>query len=226
MARWLIVGCIVLSSACAPERPPAPDRHDGPASASDAAPAATARFDPATDAFVATYAAERGAFADGRDLAKVPEASRKLVRIKLLAGDEAPAGQVWVADLGAPQDDGSFVLTTVPRGEFEERALGMGLSSAVDLPADGGAGDVPATAPGEVIVYKTAWCGVCKQLEGYLNRKGVAYAAKDIEKDAAAAAELAAKAKAKGVRTNSVPVIDVGGELIVGFDRRRLEALL
>ena len=85
----------------------------------------------------------------------------------------------------------------------------------------------PEAKPSEgVIVYKTDWCGVCKKLTAYLDRKGVEYVAKDIEKDPAAAGELQAKAKAKGIQTGSVPVIDVGGELMVGFDRARLEKLL
>ncbi|HEY8378130.1 MAG TPA: glutaredoxin family protein, partial [Nannocystis sp.] len=70
------------------------------------------------------------------------------------------------------------------------------------------------------------WCGVCKQVQAYLDRKGVKYVAKDIEKDPAAAGELQAKAKEKGIKTGSVPVIDVRGELMVGFNRARLEQLL
>jgi hypothetical protein len=54
----------------------------------------------------------------------------------------------------------------------------------------------------------------------------VPYQAKDIEKDPQAAAELKAKAAEGGVRTGSVPIIDVKGELLVGFDRARLEQLL
>ena len=79
---------------------------------------------------------------------------------------------------------------------------------------------------GEVVLYKTSWCGVCKKVESYFDRKGVQYVAKDIEKDREAAAELQAKAAKAGVATGSVPIIDVGGELIVGFDRGRLEKLL
>ena len=78
----------------------------------------------------------------------------------------------------------------------------------------------------KVIVYKTQWCGVCKKLTAYLDRKGVEYEAKDIAQDPAAAAELQAKAAAAGTKTGSVPVIDVGGELLVGFNRKRLEQLL
>lgn len=206
-----------------------------------------AHLDPEQDAFVLTFAADKGAFADSSKLDAVPEESREVVRVKLLQGPAAPAGTVWVADLREPDDDGGFPLQTVPRDEFEERALGTGHSSPVDLAkamqgnagqgnagqadagqADAGQGDpVPQPAKaGEVIVYKTSWCGVCKKLEGYLRRKGVQYVAKDIEKDKSAARELRSKGRAAGIQTSSVPIIDVGGELLVGFDRRRLEKLL
>ena len=65
-----------------------------------------------------------------------------------------------------------------------------------------------------------------KEADRVPRQEGVAYVAKDIEKDPAAAGELQQKARAKGVATGSVPVIDVRGELMVGFDRARLEKLL
>ena len=151
----------------------------------------------------------------------VPEGNRVRVR------DEVRA---WVSfgqlNLLEPDAEGRYPLKTVPREEFEEIVLGSGRSSKFDLPEGLELPDIPAAAEGPIIVYKTSWCGVCKQLEAYLDRKGVEYVAKDIEKDRAAAAELAAKAKKAGVPTGSVPMIDVGGELLRGFDRARLEKLI
>jgi glutaredoxin len=222
-----------LLLGCGPELPPAPaPAPAGPALTGEAGAAASASFLPGTDAAVFTYAGERGVFTDASKVEDVPEDARKLVRVALLGGQEPPPGQVFVADLGVKDPAGRIALNTVPRGDFEELALGQGRSSQVEVP-DGepggsGGGPGPALEPdaGAVVVYKTAWCGVCKKLEGYLQRKGVEYAAKDIEKDPAAAAELRAKATRAGVRTGSVPVIDVGGELLVGFDRARLERIL
>lgn len=221
-----MIGCTALLVAvpgCSPETPPAPDPlHSGPPTAAQAAV-----FDPKGDAAVLTYAAERGAFADAGKVEDVPEASRGLVRVTLPGGEPPPAGAVWVTNLRKPDPEGRYALSTVPRDLFEELALGQGLASPVALP--GGLEPpekAPALLPGQVVVYKTAWCGVCKKVEAYLKRKGVDYEAKDIEKDRDAAAELQAKAQAGGVPLGSVPVIDVGGELIVGFDRARLETLL
>lgn len=210
---------------CAPERPPAPD-DDPPPAAEGAEPVSEAAFQPGTTPAVLTYAGDRGAFADTSKPEAVPEASRGLVKVSLLDGPAPPPGQVWVGNLREPAADGSVVLRPVPRDSFEELALGQGLSSAVELPPGLQPPEQVAAEHGEIIVYKTAWCGVCKKVESYLKKKGVAYTAKDIEKDTSAAAELQAKAARKQMRTGSVPVIDVRGELIVGFDRARLEQLL
>ena len=176
-----------------------------------------------------SFAGERGAFKDTNKIAEVPEDARGLVRVTLLAGPEPPPGRVWVANLRTPEAEGGWKLTTVERALFEELALGQGRASAVDKLAELPPGlEAPPVAPAgaDVIVYKTDWCGVCKQLTAYLDRKGVKYVARDIEKDPAAASELREKSAKKGLKTGSVPVIDVRGELMVGFDRARLESLL
>ena len=214
------VGLKLALAACEPEAPPQPD--DAPLTAEDSAPS-EATFEPGVTKAVLTYAADRGTFADASTVDEVPEASRGLVRVSLLEGPTPPAGQVWVANLREP---GQAKLATVPRDMFEELALGQGLTSEVKLPEGLEPPPQVAANTGEVIVYKTAWCGVCKKVQAYLDRKGVKYVAKDIEKDRAAAAELQAKASTAGIQTGSVPVIDVRGELMVGFDRRRLEKLL
>lgn len=221
-ATFRIAPLLVLL-ACAPETPPRPDGPDGPA----AAAAATATYDPALPA-VLTFAGDKGAFADGKSADVIPEASRGLVRVALLDGPAPPPGMVWVGNFKNAAADGKVELSTVPRDAFEELALGQGLSSKVELPPGLGLDppDDVVTQHGDIIVYKTAWCGVCKKVESYLKKKGVPFESKDIEKDPKAAAELQAKASKQGVRTGSVPVIDIKGELMVGFDRARLEQLL
>ena len=214
------IGLLCVLAACEPETPPQPE--DAPPAGEDGT-TAEATFEPGVTKAVLTFAADRGSFSDSSKVEDVPEASRGMVRVSLLDGPRPPAGKVWVANL---KQDGAVQLTTVDRSQFEELALGQGLSSAVTLPEGLEPPPQVATNTDEVIVYKTAWCGVCKKVQSYLDRKGVKYVAKDIEKDRTAAAELQAKASKAGVRTGSVPVIDVGGELMVGFDRGRLEKLL
>lgn len=214
-----------LGPACEDEKPPAPPAVGSPDAPAEQATAAEAFYEPGAAAAVLTYAGDRGTFADTSKPEAVPEEARGLVRVRLLEGQAAPPGMVWAANLRTPEPDGRYRLQAVARDMFEELALGQGRASAVELP-QGLEPPPTVAATGNVVVYKTAWCGVCKQVEAYLKKKGVPYEAKDIEKDRQAAAELQAKAQASNVRTGSVPVIDVRGQLIVGFDRARLEKLL
>ncbi len=222
VASVLAISVVVLF-ACSPERPPQPDAEQE-RSVPEAA-VADPFFSPETDKVVITYAGDKGEFSDCTSIAEVPEAARVRVGVNVF-GKPPPAGRVWVSDLTAPESDGRFALEAIPRDEFETEVLGIGRASEFELPADLDSSDIAAATGGPVIVYKTSWCGVCKQLEAYLKKKGVEYIAKDIEKDRTAAAELQAKAKQAGVPTGSVPMIDVGGELLRGFDRKRLDQLL
>lgn len=220
-AAVLLAGLLV---GCGPERPPAPDKEAVEASAAASASVQVV-INLAADSFTLTYAGARGKFEDSKDAGAVPGPARGLVRVNLLDGRRPPAGMSYVVNLDGPSVDGVHPLETIPVHMFEELALGRGLSSEVVLP--GTLAPPPARAPAEdVVVYKTEWCGVCKQLIAYLERKGIAYVARDIEKDVGAAAELKAKAGQAGVQTGSVPVIDVRGTVMVGFDRDRLERLL
>lgn len=216
----LVLAC-GLGLACGPERPPKADDAD----ASEPIASEPAVLDASQDQFVLTYAGERGVFADAATIADVPEPARGRVGVNLF-GRKPPPGKVWVANLTAPLPDGRYALEAIARDEFEETVLGSGRSSVFELPDGLDSLGSLAAPEAPVIVYKTSWCGVCKQLESYLQRKGIEYVAKDIEQDRTAAAELAAKAKAAGVPTGSVPMIDVGGKLLRGFDRNALEQLL
>lgn len=75
----------------------------------------------------------------------------------------------------------------------------------------------------KVIIYSTTWCAFCKTEEQYLERLGVGYVKKDIEEDKAAYEELMSKS---GGSFQGVPVTDIAGELVLGFDRARIDATL
>lgn len=75
----------------------------------------------------------------------------------------------------------------------------------------------------QVIVYSAPWCAFCKTEKQYLDHLGVAYVEKDIDGDESAMAELLAKV---GTETSSVPVTDIDGIIIRGFDRAKIDAAL
>ena len=74
-----------------------------------------------------------------------------------------------------------------------------------------------------VIIYSTTWCAYCKMLKKYLDDKGVTWVEKDIEADADAHKELMGKIDND---FRGVPVSDVHGTMVLGFDRPSIDAAL
>lgn len=147
---------------------------------------------------------------------EIPEARRKVVRVDSL---EVPPEKrldpefVYVADVRNPTGDGSYVVRKLPRAAF-------------DAMADRAEGPVATANTGDVVLYKASWCGACKAAEAYMKSRGVAYQAYDIEKDSKAAAEMQQKVKAAGKVARGVPVIDWKGEIMLGFDKARMQSLI
>lgn len=73
----------------------------------------------------------------------------------------------------------------------------------------------------QVTIYTTPTCGFCHQAKAYLRQRGIPFVEKDVSADPAAAAEMVRLSGQRGV-----PVIVVDGEVVVGFNAPRLEALL
>lgn len=83
----------------------------------------------------------------------------------------------------------------------------------------------PSTRRGshkEVIIYTTSWCPACTRARKYLDSRGVAYTNKDVEHDKSNLTEMLSKSG--GAR--GVPVIDVHGKILRGFNQAAIEAEL
>lgn len=74
-----------------------------------------------------------------------------------------------------------------------------------------------------ITIYSTTWCGYCKMAMKYLQDKGIAFTDKDIEQDADAYKELMTKIDGD---FRGVPVIDIDGQIVLGFDRPKIDAAL
>ncbi len=74
-----------------------------------------------------------------------------------------------------------------------------------------------------VTIYSAPWCAFCKTEKQYLEHLGVAFTVRDIEEDEGALDELLAKV---GGASSGVPVTDIDGEIIRGFDRAKIDATL
>jgi glutaredoxin 3 len=72
-----------------------------------------------------------------------------------------------------------------------------------------------------VTLYTTPTCGFCRQLKRYLNQRGVPYTEHDVSRDRDAAMEMIRVSGQQGV-----PVTVIDGQVVVGFDRPRIDQLL
>lgn len=73
----------------------------------------------------------------------------------------------------------------------------------------------------EVIIYTTPTCGFCHMAKNWMKEKGIKFKEVDVSTDINAAKEMVEKSGQMGV-----PVIDVDGDITVGFDRPKLETIL
>jgi glutaredoxin 3 len=69
-----------------------------------------------------------------------------------------------------------------------------------------------------VIIYSAVWCGFCHMAKNYMDSLGIKYVEKDVDKEPSAAQEAVQKSGQMGI-----PVIDVNGTVVLGFDRPRLD---
>lgn len=72
-----------------------------------------------------------------------------------------------------------------------------------------------------VLVYTTPTCPYCHATKNFLRNLGVPFREVDVSTDPKAARDLIIKSGQMGV-----PVIDIDGEIIVGFDRESIISAL
>ena len=73
----------------------------------------------------------------------------------------------------------------------------------------------------QVIIYSTPTCHFCQMTKDFLKEKGIGYIEHNVAADLERRQEMIQKSGQMGV-----PVILVGDELIVGFDKERLVSTL
>jgi len=72
-----------------------------------------------------------------------------------------------------------------------------------------------------VTIYSTPTCPYCRQAKDYLTGKGVTFTDLDVATDLEARNAMVKRSGQLGV-----PVIEVDGQVVVGFNRGRLDELL
>jgi len=73
----------------------------------------------------------------------------------------------------------------------------------------------------EVIVYSTQVCPWCVRVKDYLKQKGIEFIEYDVGADQEKAQEMIQKSGQMGV-----PVLDIDGVIIIGFDKQKIDTLL
>ncbi len=73
----------------------------------------------------------------------------------------------------------------------------------------------------KIIVYSTPTCPYCVTLKDYLKAKELEFEDVNVAEDSARADEMIKKSGQMGV-----PVVDIDGEIIIGFDREKINKSL
>ena len=73
----------------------------------------------------------------------------------------------------------------------------------------------------DVTIYTTPTCVYCTMAKAFFAENNVAYTEKNVAQDKSAMEEAVQKSGQMGV-----PVIDVDGQILVGFDKKKLSELL
>ncbi|HVV17110.1 MAG TPA: glutaredoxin family protein [Polyangia bacterium] len=232
--RAALLSAVLAAAACHKAAPPAPPAAPGGPPTVEVLKGGRWLF---------TYAEPAGTFATTDKPETIPAPSRGLVRvIDPSAGAPSAEDRVYVTNLNDLIEKGKTTARPMSREAFETGALAAlpsGQSSpfasrpAAPPPGPPGSPAAGAPSPGTppgvkpvVTIYGTSWCGACRAAREYMTSHKIPFADKDIERDPEAARELADKAAKMGIPTDRVPVLDVRGRLLLGFDPARVEALL
>ncbi|MDD4910541.1 MAG: glutaredoxin family protein [Candidatus Omnitrophica bacterium] len=75
--------------------------------------------------------------------------------------------------------------------------------------------------PSKVMIYSTPTCPYCTRAKQFLKDRNIEFEDIDVSRDQAMAEEMVSKSGQMGV-----PVLDIDGEIIVGFDKERISRAL
>jgi glutaredoxin len=230
---WMIGALLLLSGATACRRGSSNNTQGSAAASaqapSDALPALLLKDDTAN--LMLTWVDEQGDFHVVQKISEVPEDRRDPVRVVVM-GQEAGTGQyVYVANLKTKSPDGAYPVKPLSREQWDLIGADRRKArlEAMAPKAEPVASAQPPLAPGEkmhAIIYGADWCKPCHQAEDLLRSLGVDVTKKNIEHSEAAQAEMQQKL-AKVHRTgSSIPVIDLMGNILVGFNADVLKRLV
>ena len=184
-----------------------------------------------------TWVDEKGDFHVVQKVDAVPAEGRKAVRVVMVGREEGTGELVYVADLNETAPDGSYRLKTMSRSAWDEIGAGRRKARlealAPSAPPPASAAPVASSAKQQspdsriiAIIYGASWCKPCHSAADYLKARGITVISKDIEASEAAQAEMNQKLARAGRGGASIPVIDIMGQLLIGFSPSALDQAL
>lgn len=233
----LLVLCLALVAGCKKEQQ-APQEQASAAPKANELPPLDVRDD--TPNLLVTWIDDKGDFHVVQKVSDVPKESRDQVRVVVTTKEEGTGKLIYVANLNEVTPNGAYRVKTMTRATWDELGASRrkarlealapsALPSGAPAPsAVEGSKDPSKAAQGGLIaiIYGADWCKPCHDAARYLRQRGVTVIDKDIEANEVAANEMRQKLARAGRGGASIPVIDVMGQILVGFSPAALDRAL
>ena len=148
------------------------------------------------------------------------------------AAEENPGIEIFKANVAVVRDiHPKYSITSVPvlitfeKGEFKNLIKGCNeapyYKSIFESLYSYSNRDSEGKPAKNVTVYSTPSCSWCNTLKTHLRKNGIRFRDVDISRDPSAAEDLVRRTGQQGV-----PQTDINGEIIVGFDKSKINRLL
>jgi glutaredoxin len=172
-----------------------------------------------------TYVDGRGDFHTTERISDIPPEYREAVRVVVTTRDEGVTTDLlYVADLRERSPDGTYKVASMSRAQWE--ALATRRRAPAAPPAGSPAPTATPPTAGAVVLYGASWCGPCHDAQAFLKARGVPFVYHDIDLEDEARKEMNRKLDRAGLRKGTIPVLDVKGRMLVGFDPSALQQAL
>jgi glutaredoxin len=232
-----LLASVVMTNGCGQKKE---DDGTSPLAIAKELPALTIRED--TPNLLLTWIDDKGDMHVELEVAGVPAEGRSLVRVVVSDKEEGTKDAFYVVDLTTKGADGGYPAKTMSRRAWEaevekRRGAYIAKHSPPKPPTTSSSANPEATARNDkpppatasdvtVIIYGASWCKPCHDVGEYLKSKGIRFVHKDIEEDRTAALEMREKLEKSGQRGGSIPVLDVRGQILVGYSPHALDRAL
>ncbi len=220
VGRWVIVSLLLITFAC---------RHKPKEDTTRSTEQTQIELTDTTQDVLLTWIDDAGDFHVAQAISDIKDPSRGQVRVAFTAKETVNPDQVFVADLRQKNEKGGYPVRTISRSAWEELGASHRKSRLESLGAPTGATPDAGQNAADVVavIYGAEWCKACHETAHYLSTKGVKYVEKDVDKSGVIQAELQAKfARTHTPPTSSIPVTDINGRLIVGFNPAALDSAI